>query len=140
MIQTTTFVAPSYRCPFCPDHVDDVYLLTSLTDKPLCHACIIELDLAAETGEISEEQRLEVERVSGRPWPEARVSLLRDALDFWEHVVARRPADYRSSAMRHGGWSAERAWLHAREQLEEARNVLRKAEQAAGGTRPSNSA
>src|SRR5687767_10033719 len=85
-------VALGYRCPMCPNHPDDLYFNWPLFESPICDGCSMELDYFMRLDERPNDHLIDkVEEVTGLPWMECRLILLKAWLDYRERVQQERP-------------------------------------------------
>jgi hypothetical protein len=109
-----------YRCPFCPDHADDLFLSwTGVLEQPICHGCTYELfnivihgqDLWPPVGE----RVVRLERLSGKSLNALRLAVLQTEIarltdrsnlrlylagQMWKHSATPRSAMSRAMRLR----------------------------------------
>ena len=82
-------VPDGYHCPFCPDHDDeDFFVWDLILDQPICHGCSYDLYFALlEAGEenpIGTDLLNRLEELTGKPFVESALSLLRNEKAYLE--------------------------------------------------------
>ena len=118
MSSTRVSVESGYRCPFCPDHRDDVFYKSALIDVPICEGCEEELFNFCEWEERPKDALIDqVEHYTGRTWEECRVVLLRDYLKDWQTRYQLKPQEWLNSARQHLNLNEDEAWAYAHRRL-----------------------
>ena len=64
-------VPPGYKCPLCPDHVDDEFVPSRILGVPICDGCAIEISHLIDEDERPDDLVLDhIERITGLTFPE----------------------------------------------------------------------
>ncbi len=80
-------VPENYRCPFCPDHQDDVFYKIELITQPICEGCKIELSHFSDEEELRDDPLITaVEQYLGLPWRACQCILLYYERQNWLHM------------------------------------------------------
>ncbi|MEW6735713.1 MAG: hypothetical protein AB1489_30760, partial [Acidobacteriota bacterium] len=80
-MKRTVTMSTEYRCPFCPDHKDEVFVNNILFDKPICEACDIELNYFCKKDEKQSALLIDlVEQYTGKSWNSCRIILIKNAI------------------------------------------------------------
>jgi hypothetical protein len=104
-------VPDGYSCPFCPNHIDDVFFESRLVGQPICEGCSIELDAFAEEPDRRDDDLIDaVEAHTGKPWAVCRIALLREQLKTWRQVSRSQPTEWVQQAMRATGQTEAQLW------------------------------
>ena len=120
-------VEAGYRCPFCPDHIDEAFVESPTFGRPICEGCSIELDIFMHEAERPADHLIEaIEKFTRQPWTETRNLLLQDDLRLWESLERERPAAF-AEEFAHIAPTRD-PWAYVRERVEEARRYLQDAE------------
>lgn len=80
-----------YRCPLCPDHVDDDFCWDPLLASPICVACSHEIiNLVCDEKRIDDSALDRLEIVTGLSYEELQVAVLSPEIRRMEKILSSR--------------------------------------------------
>ena len=85
MVKSVT-VAKTYRCPLCPDHVDDTFVFSKIMGVAICDGCGIEISHFVEADERPNDLVLDrLEALTGLTFPQYKRIAFEEFVEDFEH-------------------------------------------------------
>jgi hypothetical protein len=118
-------VSNGYRCPFCPNHRDNIFYESDLVGRPICEGCEVELDIFCEREKRPEDHLIDaLEKHTGLSWQECRKVLLKEKLAEWKRLAAEQPEEWMKSTMKVCNWTREQTITYLHQQVGRIQSLI----------------
>lgn len=125
------FVPANYRCPFCPDHCDDVFVASRLARQPICEGCSHELAAFCDEEERRNHRVITaVEQHTNLPWRACQCILLHYELQLWKGFRIAPPAWFMEGTTETVSLTKNEAVAQIDEQIERVQRLIDRFEQS----------